>query len=168
METTLAKQPQCGSRSDRETDWSPVVADLRDELAELRKQVASWRQQVGYWKSMHARAVEKNWKLEREMDLLRAENRKLKDKVFGRRTEKTKHKDRSNHLDDPQETSEESKRQRGRVSYRTDAQPRSPRGTLRTRCSGLLGGRSVFGLQGDGSSQVGRGDFGLLLGACAT
>jgi len=113
MEATLAEQPQSGSRSDRETELSALVADLRNELAKLRDEVASLRQQVGYWKSMHARAVEKNRKLEQEIDLLRAENRKLKDKVFGRRTEKTKPKDRSNHLDDPQETSEESKRQRG-------------------------------------------------------
>ena len=75
-----------------------MVADLRNEVAKLRDEVASLRQQAGYWKCMHDRAVEKNRKLEREIDLLRAENRKLKDKVFGRRTEKTKPKDRSNHL----------------------------------------------------------------------
>ena len=102
MEATLVEQPQSGRRSDQETELSALVFDLRNELAELRDEVASLRQQVGYWRSMHARAVEKNRKLEREMDLLRAENRKLKDKLFGRRTEKTKPKDRSNHLDDPQ------------------------------------------------------------------
>ena len=113
MEATLVEQPRSGRRSDRETELSALVADLRNEVAKLRDEVASLRQQVGYWKSMHARAVEKNRKLEREIDLLRAENRKLKAKLYGRRTEKTKPKDRSNHLDDPQEASEESKRQRG-------------------------------------------------------
>jgi len=93
MEATLAEQPQCGSRSDRETELSALVADLRNEVAKLRDEVASLRQQAGYWKCMHDRAVEKNRKLEREIDLLRAENRKLKNKVFGRRTEKTKPKD---------------------------------------------------------------------------
>jgi transposase len=113
MEATLVEQPQSGRRSDQETELSALVAGLRDELAALRDEVASLRQQVGYWKSMHARAVEKNRKLERETDLLRAENRKLKDKIFGRRTEKTKRKDRSNHLHDPQEASKKSKRGRG-------------------------------------------------------
>ena len=92
-------------------------------MAKLHDEVASLRQQVGYWESMHARAVEKNRKLEGEKDLLRAENRKLKDKFFGRRTEKTKPKDRSNHLDDPQEKSQESKRGRGHQPN----QPGAPR-----------------------------------------
>ena len=113
MEATLVEQPRSGSRSDRETELSALVADLRNQSAKLRDEVASLRQQVGYWKSMHARAVAKNRKLEEENDNLRAENRKLKAKLYGRRTEKTKPKDRSNHLDDPQEKSEESKRDRG-------------------------------------------------------
>ena len=113
MEATFVEQPQSGRRSDQETELSVLAVGLRNELAKLRGEVASLRQQVGYWKSMHARAVEKNRKLEREIDRLWAENRKLKDKLFGRRTEKTKPKDRSNHLHDPQEASAESQRQRG-------------------------------------------------------
>jgi transposase len=113
MEATLAQQPRCGSRPDREAELSALVVEMRSELAVLRREVASLRQEVGYWKSMHARAVERNRKLEGEVDLLRAENRKLKDKLFGRRTEKAKPNDRSNHLDDPQERSEVSRRRRG-------------------------------------------------------
>jgi len=124
MEATLVEQPQSGRRWDRETELAALAVDLRNELAELRDEVASLRQQVGYWRSMHARAVEKNRKLEREMDLLRAENRKLKDKLFGRRTEKTKSKDRSNHLHDPQEASEESQRQRGHQPNQSGASRR--------------------------------------------
>ena len=124
MEATLFEQPPSGRRWDRETELSALAVDLRNELAELRDEVASLRQQVGYWRSMHARAVEKNRKLEREMDLLRAENRKLKDKLFGRRTEKTKPKDRSNHLHDPQEASEESQRQRGHQPNQSGASRR--------------------------------------------
>lgn len=113
MEATLSQPPRCGSRSGREAELSVLVVGLRNELAALRREVASLRQEVGYWKSMHARAVERNRKLEGEVALLRAENRKLKDKLFGRRTEKTRPKDRSNRLDDPQESSEASPRQRG-------------------------------------------------------
>ena len=92
---------------------SLLVVELRSEVAGLRQEVASLRQEVGYWKSMHGRAVERNRKLETEVDLLRAENRKLKDRLFGRRTEKAKPKDRSNHLHDPQEESAASGRKRG-------------------------------------------------------
>ena len=101
MKATLVQQPRCGSRADREAELSALVVEMRSELAVLRREVVSLRQVVGCWRSMHARAVEKSRKLEAEIDLLRAENRKLKDRLFGRRTEKAKRGDRSNHLDDP-------------------------------------------------------------------
>ena len=89
------------------------MVHLRHEVQQLRREIADLRQQVGYWKSMHARAVEKNKKLEEEIDKLRAENRQLKDKLFGRKSEKKKSKDRSNQLEDPEEASGGPKRQRG-------------------------------------------------------
>ena len=113
MEATLAEQPQSGSRSDRETELSALVADLRNELAMLRDEVASLRQQVGYWKSMHDRAVRRNEKLQQRVDELEAENRQLKDRLFGSKSEKASRKDRSNQLEDPEQSSGKPKRQRG-------------------------------------------------------
>ena len=52
---------------------------------------------------MHARAVHRAEQLEAEVDQLRGENRKLKDQLFGRKSEKPSSSDRSNHLDDEQE-----------------------------------------------------------------
>lgn len=87
-------------------DLSDLVRELRREVRELRQEVVDLRREnfdlrkeVGYWKSMHARAVERERKLETEVEQLRGENRKLQDQLFGRRSEKDRPKDRSNHLD---------------------------------------------------------------------
>ena len=89
------------------------MVHLRHEMQQLRREIADLRQQVGSGKRMHARAVEKNKKLEEEIDKLRAENRQLKDKLFGRKSEKKKPKDRSSQLEDPEEASGGPPRQRG-------------------------------------------------------
>ena len=71
------------------------------------------RQQVGYWKAMHARAVHRAEHLEAEVEQLRGENRKLQDQLFGRKSEKSSPRDRSNHLegeDDDQDSSTPPKR----------------------------------------------------------
>ena len=57
------------------------------------------RQQVGYWKAQHARAVHRAEHLEAEVEHLRGENRKLQDQLFGRKSEKSSTRDRSNHLE---------------------------------------------------------------------
>ena len=44
------------------------VCELRRENAELRQQVRQLQCDVGYWRSMHARAVQKNAKLQAELD----------------------------------------------------------------------------------------------------
>lgn len=44
------------------------VWELRDQNAELRQQVRSLRCDAGYWKSLHTRAVERNKKLQTELD----------------------------------------------------------------------------------------------------
>ena len=44
------------------------VCELQCENSELRQQVQELRCDVGYWKSMHARAMERNTKLQAELD----------------------------------------------------------------------------------------------------
>ena len=48
-------------------------AELRLENAELRQQVNGLKCDVGYWKSRHADAVERNTKLQAELDAAEAE-----------------------------------------------------------------------------------------------
>jgi chromosome segregation ATPase len=72
-----------------------VVQQLRQEVRELRCDTA-------YWKSMHARAVDRNAKLQVELDQAKAEIRQLKAERFGKQSEKQSATDRSNDLDDPQ------------------------------------------------------------------
>lgn len=81
-------------------EWEQVVAELvslRRENAELRRENTEQRQQAGYWKSRHADAFQRLAKSEAEAEQLRGENRKLQDRLFGRKTEK-KGGDRSNEL----------------------------------------------------------------------
>ena len=78
-------------------------AELRRENAELREQVSVLRCDVGYWKSMHARTVERNTKLQAELDEAKAEIRQLRDERFGKKSEKQSGSDRTNRLDDPRE-----------------------------------------------------------------
>ena len=58
---------------------------------------------VAYWKSMHARAVDRNTKLQAELDQAKAEIRQLKAERFGKQSEKQSATDRSNDLDDPRD-----------------------------------------------------------------
>ena len=76
-------------------------AELRRENAKLRQQVNGLRCDVGYWKSRHADAVERNTKLQAELDEAKAEIRQLKAERFGKKTEKQSASDRTNRLDDP-------------------------------------------------------------------
>ena len=78
------------------------VDELRQENTELRQQVRELRCDVGYWKSMHARAAERNVKLQAELDEAKAEIRQLKAELFGNKSEKQSAVDRSNQLVDPE------------------------------------------------------------------
>jgi len=80
-----------------------LVRQLLQEVGELRRQVGELRCDVGYWKSMHARAVQRNTKLQAELDQAQAEIRQLKAERFGKQSEKQSTVDRSNDLDDPQQ-----------------------------------------------------------------
>ena len=88
------------------------VSELRRENAELRQQLSELQCDVGYWKSRHARAVERNTKLQAEFDQATAEIRQLKAERFGKPSEKRSASDRSNQLDDPQQQTAP-KRKRG-------------------------------------------------------
>jgi len=119
MNAALLEEPGqtvCPSR--RESELSALVERLLGEVSQLRGEVAELRQQAGYWKGMFEQAKRKNEKLQTEIDLLRAENRQLKDKLFAAKSEKKTPKDRSNRLDDSQ-AAERPRRPRGH-------QPNSP------------------------------------------
>jgi len=73
-------------------------AELRRENAELRRRNLELRQEAGYWKSRHADAVARIGKLEAEVQQLRGENRQLRDRLFGQKSEQSAAPDRSNHL----------------------------------------------------------------------
>jgi len=79
------------------------VCELRCENGELRQEVRDLRRESGYWKSRHAGALERNAKLQAELDQARAEIRQLKAERFGKQSEKQSSTDRSNDLDDPQQ-----------------------------------------------------------------
>lgn len=68
---------------------------------------------VSYWKGMFTQAKRKNEKLQQEIDELRAENRQLKDKLYGTKSEKKSSPDRSNQLEDPSQPDSRPKRSRG-------------------------------------------------------
>jgi transposase len=89
------------------------VAGLRGEVERLKRENLEFRWQVGYWKSRHRDALQRTAELERKVEQLEGEKRQLKADLFGKSTETTTRSDRSNHLDDPQDDSEEPQRKRG-------------------------------------------------------
>jgi transposase len=97
---------------------------LRPAIDRLRRENLELRQQAGYWQSMHARASQRLEEVHQELELLRGEIRKLKADLFGRKSEKQARKDRSNDLEDPQETATKTKRHRGQQPDRPAPQRR--------------------------------------------
>ena len=75
------------------------VAALRAEVAGLRRENLELRQQAGYWKGMHAQAVRRIAALEQDVEQLRGQNRQLQAQAFGRQSEQSPARDRSNHLE---------------------------------------------------------------------
>jgi transposase len=84
-----------------------AVLRLERALEELR---ADFRREVGYWKSQHAKAVKRIEQLKEELDQSRGQVHALQDKLFGRKTEKSAHSDRSNDLFDPEEVTATTKK----------------------------------------------------------
>src|SRR5277367_2685171 len=107
-------------RSNSSTALIALVETLRLEVAELRAEVQrlhrennELRQDAGYWRSRHRDALQRIAGLDRKVEKLEGEKRQLKADLFGRRTETTSRSDRSNHLDDPQDDTQEPQRKRG-------------------------------------------------------
>ena len=90
-------------------EWVELCAEVR----RLGRENLEFRQQVGYWKSRHRDALCRIATLERKIDQLEGEKRQLQADLFGRRSETKPLKDRSNHLDDPQDDCQHPKRKRG-------------------------------------------------------
>ena len=109
---------------------SREVVELRAEVKRLRRENLEFRQQVGYWKSRHRDALLRIAALEQEVEQLEGQKRQLQADLFGRRSETTPLKDRSNHLDDPQDETQQPKGKRGQ-------QPGNP-GPKRRDYSSLL------------------------------
>jgi transposase len=102
------------------TNPMALVEDLRRGLDELRARVhdlerdnLELRQQVGYWKSRHRDALIRVATLEQNVEQLQGEKRQLQADLFGRRSETRPLTDRSNRLDDPQDGTPSSRRNRG-------------------------------------------------------
>jgi transposase len=81
------------------------VPRLRGEVARLQRENLELRQQVGYWKGMHAQALRRLEDLQREVEHLGGENKKLQAQLFGQKSEKQPSADRSNHLEGEAEPS---------------------------------------------------------------
>jgi transposase len=102
MDGTLVDSPPVTEPADLSKlvrQFCREVVELRQEVNELRRENAELRQQAGYWKTMHARAVHRAEQLEADVEHLRGENRKLQAQLFGRKSEKSASRDRSNHLE---------------------------------------------------------------------
>ena len=92
---------------------SREVVELRAEVERLRRENLEFRQQVGYWKSRYRDTLLRNAALEQKIEQLEGEKRQLQADLFGRRSETKPLKDRSNHLDVPQDDTQRPKRKRG-------------------------------------------------------
>jgi transposase len=106
--------------NDFSTELIALVEDLRRQVSELHakadrleRENLEFRQQVGYWKSRHRDALGRIIALEQKVEQLEGEKRQLQADHFGRRSEAQAGNDRSNDLDDPQDDSQKTKRNRG-------------------------------------------------------
>jgi transposase len=87
--------------------------DLCAKVQRLERENLEFRQQDGYWKSRHRDALLRIAALEQRINQLEGEKRQLQADLFGRHSETKPLKDRSNHLDDPQDEPQQPKRKRG-------------------------------------------------------
>jgi transposase len=85
----------------------PAVQRLERALEQLR---SDFRREVSYWKTQHARAVIRMEQLKEELDQSRGQVRALQDKLFGRKSEKSAQRNRSNELFDPEDVAAAAKK----------------------------------------------------------
>jgi hypothetical protein len=165
------------------SELAALVCDLRQEVADLRREVVDLRQQVGYWRTMHARAVEKGEKLQREIDLFRGENRQMKDRLYGTKSEKHDGSERFFAIDDLQAAEEKSKRRCGQqpqtpgprrrdyshlpvveepvaATHPRTVSSQSPTASARSNYGGLPIGDDDLAGCSDGDTRAGRGGTG--------
>jgi transposase len=100
MNATLLDPPSETPETTVGCENCPAVQRLERALEELR---ADFRREVGYWKSRHADAVKRIEGLKEELQQSQGQVRALQDKLFGRKSEKSAPRDRSNDLFDPEE-----------------------------------------------------------------
>src|SRR4051794_7744176 len=89
------------------------VADLRAEVERLKRENLEFRQQAGYWKSRHRDALRRITALEQDVEQLEGEKRQLQADLFGKSTETTTRRDRSDDWDDPRDDPQGPPRKRG-------------------------------------------------------
>ena len=85
----------------------PAVLRLERALEQLQR---DFRREVSYWKSQHAKAVGRIEQLKEELDQSRGQVRALQDKLFGRKSEKSAGRNRSNKLFDPEDVASVAKK----------------------------------------------------------
>ena len=88
MSALLLEKPVATDACPRCGDLAKLVETLQEEVGQLRREVATLRAEAGYWKSRHADAVKRNQQLQAELHQARGEIRQLKDKLFGRKSER--------------------------------------------------------------------------------
>lgn len=122
------------ARNGDQADFQDFLSQLRQEVADLRQDVAclhrenlGLRQRAGYWEAQHARCLERERLLQAQVEQLQADNRELRSQIFGRRSEKTSTKDRSNRLDGEETETSSPVQKRGQ-------QPGRPGPIRRDRC----------------------------------
>src|SRR3954453_15491407 len=119
----------CPERSSSESvtlleDLRHDVAALRNRVDQVERENLGLRQQAGYWQSRHRDAVHRIGQLEQQVEQLRGEKRQLQADLFGRRSETTSLKDRSDHLDDPRDDTSGPERKRGQQAANPGPQRR--------------------------------------------
>jgi len=112
MSATMIERAGCPARAG---ELTVQLAALRREVEQLRRQVSELRCEAGYWKSRHADALKRNETLQEELAWARAENRKLKQRLFGRKSERRAANRRADLLE---QAAEESKPKRKRGAQR--------------------------------------------------
>ena len=78
----------------------PAVQRLERAMEQLQR---DFRREVGYWKSQHDNAVQRIEQLKEELDQSRGQVHALQDKLFGRKSEKSAQRNRSNQLFAPED-----------------------------------------------------------------